>query len=114
LGSNPHRMAQIRYILGKVPEDTAVLAFVDSDRFSHFTPDELKLVRDIYLEISNKAWFDQERKGECASYVIHMYQRGMIDPVKLIPTVIDQNPCAHWRRPIDMMFHGRCCSVLQA
>jgi hypothetical protein len=40
-----------------------VLAFVDSNRFSHFTPDELKLVRDIYLEISNEAWFDQERKG---------------------------------------------------
>ena len=60
-----------------------MLAFVDSDRFSHFTPDELKLVRDIYLEISNEAWFNQERKSECASYVIHMYQRGMVDPIKL-------------------------------
>jgi len=60
-----------------------VLAFVDSYRFSHFTPDEQKLVRDIYLEISNEAWFDQNRKGECASYVIHMYQRGIVDPTKL-------------------------------
>jgi hypothetical protein len=25
----------------------------------------------------------------------------------VIPTVIDQNRCAHWRRPIDMMAHGR-------
>ncbi len=25
---------------------------------------------------------------------------------KLIPTCIDQNPCAHWRRPMDMIFHG--------
>ncbi|MDQ0320893.1 hypothetical protein QO002_003031 [Pararhizobium capsulatum DSM 1112] len=32
----------------------------------------------------------------------------------LIPTVIDQNSCAHLRRPIDMMFHGRSCSVFQA
>lgn len=60
-----------------------MLAFVDSYRFSHFTPAELKLVRDIYLEISSEAWFDHERKGECASYVIHMYQRGMVDPIRL-------------------------------
>lgn len=32
----------------------------------------------------------------------------------LIPTVIDQNPFTHCRRPIDMMFHGRSWSVLQA
>ena len=24
----------------------------------------------------------------------------------LIPTVIDQNPCAHLRMPRDMIFHG--------
>ena len=24
----------------------------------------------------------------------------------LIPTVINQNPCAHFLRPIDMIFHG--------
>jgi hypothetical protein len=32
----------------------------------------------------------------------------------IIPTVIDQNPFTHCRRPIDMMFHGRSWSVLQA
>lgn len=32
----------------------------------------------------------------------------------IIPTVIDQNPCAHLRLPIDMIFHGRSWSVLQA
>ena len=24
----------------------------------------------------------------------------------LIPTVINQNPCAHFRRPMDMIFQG--------
>jgi hypothetical protein len=24
----------------------------------------------------------------------------------LIPNPIDQNPCAHWRNPMDMMRHG--------
>jgi hypothetical protein len=24
----------------------------------------------------------------------------------LIPSPIDQNPCAHWRNPMDMMRHG--------
>lgn len=26
---------------------------------------------------------------------------------RIIPSVIDQNPCAHVRLPIDMIFHGR-------
>jgi hypothetical protein len=32
----------------------------------------------------------------------------------LIPHLIDQNPCAHWRNPIDMIFQGRSTSVFQA
>ena len=24
----------------------------------------------------------------------------------LIPSLTDQNPCAHWRNPMDMMRHG--------
>jgi hypothetical protein len=32
----------------------------------------------------------------------------------LIPTLIDQNPLAHCRRPIDMIFQGRSCSVRHA
>jgi hypothetical protein len=39
---------------------------------------------------------------------------GVALPDQLLPTVIDQNPCAHFRLPIDMIFHGRSCSVLQA
>ncbi len=27
-------------------------------------------------------------------------------PSRLIPICIDQNPCAHLRRPMDMIFHG--------
>src|SRR5665811_2381922 len=32
----------------------------------------------------------------------------------LIPHLIDQNPCAHWRSPMDMIFQGRSTSVFQA
>jgi hypothetical protein len=32
----------------------------------------------------------------------------------IIPHLIDQNPCAHWRSPMDMIFHGRSTSVFQA
>lgn len=33
---------------------------------------------------------------------------------KLIPDLIDQNPCAHWRNPMDMIFQGRSTRVFQA
>ena len=32
----------------------------------------------------------------------------------LIPHLIDQNPYAHWRSPMDMIFQGRSTSVFQA
>jgi hypothetical protein len=32
----------------------------------------------------------------------------------LIPHLIDQNPCAHWRNPMDMIFQGRSTSMFQA
>jgi hypothetical protein len=32
----------------------------------------------------------------------------------LIPRLIDQNPCAHWRSPMDMIFQGRSTRVFQA
>jgi hypothetical protein len=32
----------------------------------------------------------------------------------LIPRLIDQNSCAHWRNPMDMMLQGRSTSVFQA
>ena len=32
----------------------------------------------------------------------------------LIPHLIDQNSCAHWRSPMDMIFQGRSMSVFQA
>ena len=31
-----------------------------------------------------------------------------------IPDLIDQNPCAHRRNPMDMIFQGRSMSVFQA
>jgi hypothetical protein len=32
----------------------------------------------------------------------------------LIPSLIDQNSCAHWRSPMDMIFQGRSPSAFQA
>ena len=32
----------------------------------------------------------------------------------LIPSPIDQNPCAHWRNPMDMMRQGWSTSLFQA
>ena len=33
---------------------------------------------------------------------------------RLIPTVIDQNPCAHLRMPREMIFHGWSMRLFQA
>ena len=35
-------------------------------------------------------------------------------PIRVIPTVIDQNPCAHLRMPRDMIFHGWSMRLFQA
>ena len=56
---------------------------IDSERFRHLAPEEIRLVRNIYLDISHATWFDQGLKTEFAAYVINMYQRGMVDPEKL-------------------------------
>ena len=32
--------------------------------------------------------------------------RKWIEARALIPSPIDQNPCAHWRKPMDMMRQG--------
>jgi hypothetical protein len=42
---------------------------------------------------------------------------GTFDQTKkcwIIPHLIDQNSCAHWRSPMDMIFQGRSTSVFQA
>jgi hypothetical protein len=33
---------------------------------------------------------------------------------KLIPAPFDQNPCAHWRRPMDMILQGWSTSLFHA
>jgi hypothetical protein len=32
----------------------------------------------------------------------------------VIPAPFDQNPCAHWRRPMDMILQGWSTSLFQA
>ena len=42
-------------------------------------------------------------------------QRGLVKlSLPVIPTVIDQNPCAHLRMPRDMIFHGWSMRLFQA
>jgi uncharacterized membrane-anchored protein YitT (DUF2179 family) len=41
-----------------------------------------------------------------------LFNFGAVEP--LIPTPIDQYPCAHWRRPMDMMRQGCSVSSFQA
>lgn len=50
---------------------------------------------------------------EAVRYIARELERLGLEIV-LIPTVIDQNPCAHFRRPMDMILHGRSCRVLHA
>ena len=42
----------------------------------------------------------------------HPSARNAVKP--LIPSLADQNPCAHWRSPMDMIFQGRSTRVFQA
>jgi hypothetical protein len=42
---------------------------------------------------------------------VRIFNAAMAD---LIPDLIDQNPCAHRRNPMDMIFQGRSMSVFQA
>jgi putative endonuclease len=37
-----------------------------------------------------------------------------VNSSRLIPFLIDQNLCAHWRNPMDMIFQGRSTSAFQA
>jgi hypothetical protein len=39
---------------------------------------------------------------------------GFVETGGLIPNLADQNSCAHWRSPMDMIFQGRSTSVFQA
>ena len=47
-----------------------------------------------------------------APFSKHMFHKAMVG--NLIPTVIDQNPCAHLRMPRDMIFHGWSMRLFQA
>lgn len=62
-----------------------MLANGNCQDFQTFSPDQLRIVQDVYLEISRSSWFDHDaaNKEEFARYVIKMYQRGLVDPQKL-------------------------------
>ena len=44
--------------------------------------------------------------------ILDQHMQSDID--ELIPTRADPHPCAHWRIPMDMIFHGRSTRLFQA
>ena len=42
------------------------------------------------------------------------FPEGIHGKALLIPILIDQNPCVHWRSPMDMMRQGWSMSLFQA
>ena len=67
-------------------------------------------------------WTDQKGPGSIKVPILKTMVLGISIPVSqkigdtpcLIPTVIDQNPCAHLRMPRDMIFHGWSMRLFQA
>ena len=57
------------------------------------------------------------RPGDPPSIGNNLTGRDLLTPdeiMQLLPTVIDQNPCAHLRMPRDMIFHGWSMRLFQA
>ena len=94
----------------------------------------MKYRRRIYYSATQRAeiW-DRWQRGESMSSIGRVFDRqsssvfSVISPTggirppgrrrgsrALIPTVIDQNPCAHLRMPRDMIFHGWSMRLFQA
>jgi hypothetical protein len=72
------------------------------------------LLRNVYTITFPKTWRDTLRCG-----TLGLPAGIKIDGARLfclpltdmrsqdyIPSLIDQNPCAHWRNPVDMMRHA--------
>src|SRR5450759_1038555 len=51
-------------------------------------------------------------RGAAEALIAHIRHDG--NNIGLIPSPIDQNPCAHWRNPMDMMRQGWSTSLFQA
>jgi hypothetical protein len=60
-----------------------MLYAVNADLFRTLHSDELRLIHKIYIEICRQPWFNEAEKQKLATYIVAMYQRGMVDPKKL-------------------------------
>ena len=64
--------------------------------------------------------FDEGRSARAIAIHCGLARRSVAQTLErfaacgLIPTVIDQNPCAHLRMPRDMIFHGWSMRLFQA
>ena len=82
------------------------LGFKDREWFSYiFEHDEAEVVRQIGLD---RLLRDDEAKDDrrLRSLLIKEIARPEPRYLAVIPSPTDQNPCAHWRNPMDMMRQG--------
>ena len=70
--------------------------------------------KGVTLSLLWQEYREVHTDGYGYSRYCELYTRweGKLSPV--IPTVIDQNPCAHLRMPRDMIFHGWSMRLFQA
>ena len=69
------------------------------------------------VRIKDLVEFDGVRGNDLVGYGLVVGLNGTGDGIRnapFIPTVIDQNPCAHLRMPRDMIFHGWSMRLFQA
>ena len=69
----------------------------------------------LYIASAGCAWRMLPNDFPPVSTVRYYFHGWRNDGIfEVIPTVIDQNPCAHLRMPRDMIFHGWSMRLFQA
>ena len=61
--------------------------------------------RHAHASIQNNSGLGPKRPTDCARPSLDMGPL-FTGTFELIPSAIDQNPCAHWRNPMDMIRQG--------
>ncbi len=67
----------------------------------------------IETEIMPASTVEKEAKSRLGEK-LRRSGKSILSSIAVIPTVIDQNPCAHLRMPRDMIFHGWSMRLFQA
>ena len=54
----------------------------------------------------NTGLYELASGAEVLAYFDQVMRRHLLPSGRVIPSLIDQDPCAHWRSPMDMMRQG--------